>query len=82
VEDSPAGIGEAVIARHDDGTRTVVSAAPIIRVSTDLLANLGPDSDVVEPDGSLKLDSAGEYRYRFQGVEDPHTLLYKRVDSA
>lgn len=77
--DTPEEIGDAVIVRHDDGTRTVSSAAPIIRVAADLLSQLDAAADVVEPDGALKLDSAGEYRYRYLRSESPHVLLYKRV---
>lgn len=74
-------IGEATIVRHDDGTRTVSSAAPVIRVSAELLSQLHDDRAFVEADGTLRLDTAGEYRYRYLRIENENTLLYERVDS-
>lgn len=82
MNDSRDEIGDATIVRHEDGTRTVSSATPIIRVSADLLTQWGQASDVIQPDGSLQLDSAGDYIYRYLRSETPHVLLYKRVDSA
>ena len=74
-------IGEATIVRHDDGTRTVTSAASVIRVAAELLSQLHDDRDIIEPDGTLRLDTAGEYRYRYLRSETPHILLYERIDS-
>lgn len=55
--------GEAVLRRADDGTVTVLSADPVIRVSLELL-----ESDL-EPwawnGTTLQLDTAGEYRYEY-----------------
>lgn len=75
-------IDDAIVVRHDDGTRTVTSAAEIIRVSAELLSQLHDDRDIVEADGTLRLDTAGEYRYRYLRSETPHVLLYKRVTDA
>lgn len=80
--DSLDEIGDAVIVRHDDGTRSVTSATPIIRVAAEVLTQLGLDADLIEPDGALRLDTAGEYRYRYLRSETPHVLLYKRVQGA
>lgn len=70
--------GEATVARRDDGSRFVIHADPIIRVSTELL-NGELAADVVEPDDTLRLDTAGEYRYRFVRAEDERTHIYRRV---
>lgn len=75
-------IGDATVVRHDDGTRTVTSAAEVIRVSAELLTQLHDDRDIIEADGTLRLDTAGEYRYRYLRSETPHVLLYKRVTDA
>lgn len=83
MNDDHPRIGEATIVRHDDGTRTVTSAAPVIRVATEVLAQMGADdSDVIEADGTLRLDSAGEYRYRYLRIENENTLLYERIVDA
>lgn len=74
-------IGEATVHRRDDGTRFVTHADPLIRVSTELL-NGELAADVVEPDGTLRLDTAGEYRYRFVRAEDERNHIYRRVTSA
>lgn len=81
-DDASDEIGDAVIVRHDDGTRTVRRATPIIRVAVEALTQLWPDADVIQPDGALQLDSAGEYRYRYLRSETPHVLLYERVTDA
>lgn len=72
-------IGDAVMVRHADGTRSVERADPVIRVSTELLTSPDNDPDVIEPDGTLRLDTAGEYRYRFVRVEDEHAHIYERI---
>lgn len=81
MNDDDGHIGDAVIVRHDDGTRTVSSAAPMIRVAAELLTQMH-GSDVIEPDGTLRLDTAGEYRYRYLRSETPQVLLYERVTDA
>jgi hypothetical protein len=70
--------GEATIQRLADGTRVVTQAAPVIRVANDLLrADLDPD--VVEPDGTLRLDTEGLYRYRFLRNDGEHWRIYERI---
>lgn len=71
--------GTATIRRHDDGTRTVVQADPVIRVAVELLDPAHLDPDAMEPDGTLRLDTAGEYRYRFVRAENEHTHVYERI---
>lgn len=75
-------IGDATIVQHDDGIRTVSSAAPVIRVAAELLTQMHQGKDVIEPDGTLRLDTAGEYRYRYLRSETPHVLLYERITDA
>jgi hypothetical protein len=74
-------IGEAILSMDLHGKRFVEHADPIIRVSTDLLASSDLAADALEEDGTLRLDSAGEYRYRFLRAESEHVHLYKRVSS-
>jgi hypothetical protein len=72
--------GYATITRWVDGTRTVEHADPLIRVEAALLAcddDLAPD--VVDPDGTLRLDTAGEYRYRHVYTENQNTHVYQRI---
>lgn len=71
--------GDAVVIRNADGTRSVERADPVIRVSTELLTSPDNDPDVIEADGTLRLDTAGEYRYRFVRVEDEHAHIYERI---
>lgn len=72
--------GEATVHRRDDGTRFVTRADPLILVSTELLTG-ELAADVVEPDGTLRLDTDGECRYQFVRAEDERTHVYQRVDS-
>lgn len=70
--------GNTVICRNQDGTRTVDHADPTIRIAAELLnGDLYPD--VIEPDGTLRLDSAGQYRYRFARAESDHVHIYERI---
>lgn len=69
----------AVVQREADGTRTVLSAGQMILVSTDLLSDPDLDPDVIEPDGTLRLDSAGQYRYRRLWEYGPGVMLYSRI---
>lgn len=73
--------GIAVVYRRmDDGTRGVWCADPFIRVATSLLeSELEPD--VIEPDGTLRLDTAGKHRYRFLRAETDHVHIYERIQS-
>jgi hypothetical protein len=70
--------GEATIQRLADGTRVVTQAAPLIRVATSLL-NSELDKDVIEPDGTLRLDTEGLYRYRFLRNDGEHWRIYERI---
>lgn len=70
--------GTATVQRHSDGTRTVLHACPVIRVATELL-NAELEPDVVEPDGVLRLDTAGEYRYRYVRDDGEHWRIYERI---
>lgn len=70
--------GTAIVRRHADGTRTVLSADPLIRVANELLDG-ELDTDVIEPDGTLRLDTAGEYRYRYVRDGFGHTRIYERI---
>lgn len=71
--------GRAVVIRNGDGTRSVKHADAEIWVSTELLASPDNDPDFIEPDGTLRLDTAGEYRYRFVRVADEHAHVYERI---
>lgn len=67
---------DAILTRHEDGTVTVEHADPVIWVSPELLDGAeawgGPEL--------LRLDTAGEYVYRFLGLaEDVRYLKYERV---
>jgi hypothetical protein len=66
--------GTAALRRHDDGTITVERADDVILVSTDLLAETGHYVD-----GVLKLDTAGEYRYRRLRAHDQHADVFERI---
>lgn len=71
---------EAVMTRHADGTVTVSSADPVIWVSPELLDQADswvfPNGD----QGTIQLDTAGEYLYRRVGPSlDPRYLEYERV---
>lgn len=71
--------GTATVTWHDDGTRTVDHADRVIGVAVSLLQhdNLAPD--FIEQDGTLRLDTAGQYRYRFVRAENAHTHVYERI---
>jgi len=71
--------GSAIITRLSDGTRVVTQAAPLIRVATSLIQHDGLDADVVEPDGTLRLDTEGLYRYRFVRNDGQHWRIYDRI---
>lgn len=70
--------GTAEIQRLSDGTRVVVQASQVIRVATAILGH-GLDADFVEPDGTLRLDTEGLYRYRFLRNDGEHNRIYERV---
>lgn len=75
--------GEAVLHRHDDNTVTVESADQVIRVSRELLDDLGPPTWCAETD-TLTLDTAGEYVYRHLRPDpaDPsRVLIFGQVKS-
>lgn len=57
--------GSATLRRHDDGTVSVVDAADVIAVSSELVAEALACGAMV--DDVLTLDTAGEYRYRVDG---------------
>lgn len=71
--------GTATIQRLSDGTRVVTQAAALIRVAVDLIQHDGLDADVVEPDGTLRLDTEGLYRYRFLRSDGKHWRIYERI---
>lgn len=70
--------------REDDGTRVVLrDAVEFIKTNHDYLrthtiggVNLAV---MLQPDGALQLDSAGEYRYRPLGVVDNGFTAYERI---
>jgi hypothetical protein len=55
--------GTATVRKHDDGTVTVEQADQVIGVSRDLWDEM--ELPHKRDDGTLWLDTAGEYRYRF-----------------
>lgn len=75
--------GTITVTRNADGTRSVMEAnAPrLLRVAVELLTAPDLMPDFIEPDGTLRCDTAGEYRYRFAyvDVKDPHAHIYERV---
>lgn len=54
-------VGTAMLDVDPDGRRVVVFADPIIRPRLEWFVDRGIDLE--QPDGSLHLDSAGEYEY-------------------
>lgn len=72
--------GDAMVQRSDEGVVTVVSAAPVIRVSKELL-------DTAEHWGvwdgeTLTLDTAGEYRYQYlrpDPADEHRVLIFGRI---
>jgi hypothetical protein len=71
--------GTAEIQRLSDGSRVVVRASTLIRVSTELLDVGDLDPDCIEPDGTLRLDTEGLYRYRFLRNDGPDWRIYERI---
>jgi hypothetical protein len=71
--------GTVEVHRRGDGTRVVVHADPLIQVAVGLLTDEVFRSDVMEPDGVLRLDTAGEYRYRYVRAESEQVHLYERI---
>lgn len=70
--------GTAELRWHADGTRSVRRADHVITVAAELLAgDLYPD--VIEEDGTLRLDTAGHYRYRFLRNDSEHWRVYERI---
>ncbi|MFJ5984331.1 hypothetical protein [Lentzea sp. NPDC092896] len=76
---SPTEPGTAEIQRLSDGTRVVLRASTVIRVATDLLFAVDLDADVIEPDGTLRLDTEGLYRYRFLRSDGERWRIYERI---
>jgi hypothetical protein len=71
--------GTATIQRLSDGTRIVTQAHQTIRVSVELLTDPDLEPDVVEPDGTLRLDTEGLYRYRPVRRDGEHWRIYERI---
>lgn len=70
--------GTAIIQRLSDGTRVVVQASPLIRVDAELFDGNGLMPCAIEPDGTLRLDTEGLYRYRFLR-NDGSDRIYERI---
>lgn len=70
--------GPVEIQRLSDGTRVVVQASTVIRVATGML-DAGFVDDAIEPDGTLRLDTEGLYRYRFVRNDGEHSRIYERI---
>jgi hypothetical protein len=66
-----------------DGTRTVQGAGPKVKTRPDWwrhqVVHGWPMGDVVKADGTLQLDSAGEYRYRPVGELRDGFTAYERI---
>jgi hypothetical protein len=73
--------GEATVQKFEDGTRRVVRADPLVRISVALLESMLREDGSLEQDGTLVLDSAGEYRYRFLCAESATVHIYERVSA-
>lgn len=71
-------VGEATI-QDVGGHRRVLRADKLIRVAVELLRSDVLPPDFVDSDGTLQLDSAGEYRYRFLCAQDEHIHIYERI---
>lgn len=76
--------GTAELVRDlDNGTVTVRHADPAIIVDPAVIAELQSTSSAhVEADGTLVLDTAGEYRYQRVGertVDGQAQLIYRRI---
>lgn len=75
--------GKAVLVQHEDGTVTVQQADPVLAVDPALLDQL--DVPHLEADGTLVLDTAGEYRYQRvgeQSMQGRTMIIYRRVQRA
>lgn len=70
--------GTATLCKNDDGTRTVLHADRFITVDPEVLT-LDLEPDFIEQDGTLRLDTAGQYRYRYVRAQDEHTHIYERI---
>lgn len=71
--------GEATV-QLVNGVRQVLRADPLIRVSVALLDTLR-DNGSLQSDGTIVLDSAGEYSYRFLCAESDVVHIYERVNA-
>ena len=71
--------GTAIIQRLSDGTRVVVQASQVIRVASDLFDGEHLPPCAIEPDGTLRLDTEGLYRYRFLRNDGEHWRIYERI---
>lgn len=73
------GYGIAYMRRHDDGTVTVDHADRVIGVHAELWDEMRMPHR--RSDGTLWLDTAGEYRYRFVRHEyAPEVLVFARIE--
>lgn len=71
--------GSPAIERQPDGTRVVLrDATEFIKTNLGNLPALGLQ-DIVQPDGTLHLDTAGEHRYRPIGDLDWGFTAYERI---
>lgn len=70
-------VGDVDVIIEADGSRTVREAAPIIAANLDWLRPRHPD--MIRPDGTLVLDSAGEYRYRWVRDIDGPFAAYEQM---
>jgi hypothetical protein len=61
-----------------DGRRIVEHADPVIRINPGWLAGHGLD-EVLQADGGLVLDSAGEYRYARRAEVGDGFAVYERI---
>lgn len=68
-----------IVYRTEDGTRIVADPDDEIWVDATLLTSADLDPDFIEPDGTLRLDSAGEYRYRYHRPSSATVDVYRRV---
>lgn len=69
----------ARLQREADGTRTVLSAGQYILVATHLLTDPDLDPDFIQSDGTLCLDTAGQYRYQPLHEYGPGVMIYTRI---
>ncbi len=74
-----AKIGSADLRRHGDGTITVLRADPIVAMARDVYDLLEPPHR--QPDGTIWLDTAGQWRYRITDETGPELLL-ARIEPA